>query len=270
MSGDYLHRDDAPFGEDVWARIDQTVVGVARGHLTARRLFHVEGPYGYGLKAVPDVEHEIAAEDEGAASVSAGCVTPVAAIRKGFAIPMRDIAAYLQTGIPFSTAAAAHAAIACARREDEILLHGSEELGVKGLLNMPGTGSLELSDWDEVGAAADDVIRAATALDEAGFHGPYALALSADRYNLLFRRYPQGNMVEAEHIRSLAAEGVLKAPALESGGVLVATGRWNCTIVVGQDLAAGFIGPDGPDYEFTLSESVALRLQHPGSICVLK
>lgn len=270
MSDDYLHRDDAPFGDDVWEKIDEAVVGAARGQLTARRLFHVEGPYGYGLRSVPGTDKVIAEEDEDAAGVSAGCVTPVAAIRKDFAIPMRDVASYKQSGIPFSTADAAHAAIACARREDEILFHGSDDLGVKGLLNMPGVGSMDLSAWDEVGAAADDIIQAATMLDEAGFHGPYALALAPDRYNLLFRRYPQGNMVEADHVKNVVTEGVVKAPALESGGILVATGRWYCTIVLGQDLTAGFIGPAGPDYEFTLSETVALRLKHPGSVCVLK
>ena len=32
----------------------------------------------------------------------------------------------------------------------------------------------------------------------------------------------------------------------------------------------GFVGPTGADYEFTVSESVALRLLYPAAVCVLK
>ncbi len=266
---DYLHRGDAPFGDNVWELIDEAVVGAAKSQLSARRLFHVEGPYGLGTKAVPGPDCMVAEEDEGAASVCGPCLTPLAAIRKTFTIPIRDIAAFAATGMPFGAADVAHAAIACARREDEILLHGNADLGVDGLLNMDGTTSAELNDWSEVGAAVEDVIAAATTLDDAGFHGPYALALSAGRYNRLFRRYQQGPLVEMEHLRSLVTDGIVKAPVLEDGGLLVATGKQFCTIVLGQDLKAGFIGPAGGNYEFDVSESVALRLKHPGSVCVL-
>jgi uncharacterized linocin/CFP29 family protein len=116
----------------------------------------------------------------------------------------------------------------------------------------------------------DDVIQAATKLDEAGFHGPYALALTPSRYNLLFRRYRQGNVTELEHVRSLVTEGVIKAPAIRSGGVLLASGRQYASIVLGQDLKTGFVGPSGTEYEFTVSESVALRLLQPTAVCVLQ
>jgi len=33
---------------------------------------------------------------------------------------------------------------------------------------------------------------------------------------------------------------------------------------------AGFVGPVARDYEFSVSETVALRLVEPGVVCVLK
>ncbi|MGD2174982.1 MAG: family 1 encapsulin nanocompartment shell protein [Candidatus Brocadiaceae bacterium] len=270
MTERFLHRDDAPFGDDVWEKIDEAVVGAARTQLSVRRILHTEGPYGAGLKSLDGPDAAVTEESEDGASVAAGGVVPVAAIRKGFTLPIRDIAAFERTGIPFGLDSAARAAIACAKREDEVLLYGSDELGVGGLLNADGVRSVALSEWTEAGAAAEDLIGAVTLLDEAGCHGPYALALTPGRYNLLFRRYQQGNMVEIEHLRSLITEGIVKAPALASGGVLVASGPQFATIVLGQDLMAGFVGPAGGDYEFSLSESVALRLRHPGAVCVLK
>jgi uncharacterized linocin/CFP29 family protein len=269
MSHHHLFREDAPFGDDVWERIDDTVVGAATGQLSTRRLLHVEGPYGYGTSTLVAEETVLEEATDELGGVAGQCVTPLARVQKEFCISIRDIATYEKTGMPFGTADVAHAAIACAKREDQLLLHGSDSLGTTGLLNTDGSQCLEVSPWEEPGQALDDLAKAVGMLDGAGFHGPYALALAPDRYNLLFRRYPQGNMVEMEHVKSLVTEGVTKAPALSSGGVLIAAGRQFASIVLGQDLTAAFIGPAGPFYEFEVSETLALRLEHPGCVCVL-
>lgn len=109
-----------------------------------------------------------------------------------------------------------------------------------------------------------------TILDGAGFHGPYTLALAPSVYNLLFRRYPQSNATQIEHLRLLVTDGIVKAPAVSSGGVLLASGRQSASIILGQDLMASFVGPSGRDYEFMVSESLVLRLMEPAAVCVLK
>ncbi len=267
---DFLHRDDAPFSDAVWGRIDNVVTEAAKSVLSARRIIHVEGPYGLGIKSVPGPDVVLEEQDAGAAGLSSGGVIPLGLIGKTFSLSARDIAAFEQTGMPFSPAPAARAAIACAAREDDLLFSGSKALGAAGLLNAKGVQSLELGQWNEVGSAADDLIKAVTLLDDAGLHGPYALALAPARYNLLFRRYQQGNMVEIEHLRELVTDGIVKAPALSGGGVLLASGRQFATIVLGQDLMTGFVGPADGAYELHISESLALRLVQPKAVCVLK
>lgn len=270
VSNKYLHRGDAPFGDSVWEKIDHTVVSSARGQLSGRRLLHVEGPYGLGLKAVPGPDEEIEESGtEDGVSVLASREMPVARIEGGFTLPVRDIAAYESTGLPFDVSRAATAAMACARQEDALLFNGSKALGTEGLLTAKGTGKLKLRSWQQVGTAADDIIKAATALDEAGFHGPYALALAPADYNRLYRRYDQGNQTEMGHVESIVTDGIVKAPAIESGGVLLATGKQFASIVLGQDLMSGFIGPADGDYEFSVSETIALRLRAPESVLVL-
>jgi uncharacterized linocin/CFP29 family protein len=267
---DFLHRDDAPFSQAVWERIDLVVTEAAKSVLSARRIIHIEGPYGLGIKSVPGPDAVLEAQEEGSAGLSSGGVIPLGLIHKTFGLSARDIAAFEQTGMPFSPGPAAQAAIACAAREDDLLFSGSKALGASGLLNAKGVQSANLAAWDKVGAAAEDLIKAATMLDEAGFHGPYALALAPARYNLLFRRYEQGNLIEIEHLRALVTDGIVKAPALSSGGVLLASGRQFATIVLGQDLMTGFVGPADGGYELNLSESLALRLVQPKAVCVLK
>lgn len=267
---DFLHRDDAPFSGAVWERIDNVVVEAAKSMLSARRILHVEGPYGLGIKSVPGPDAVLEDQGEDSAGLSSGAVTPLGLVSKTFGLSARDIAAFEQTGMPFSPGPAAQAAIACARREDDLLFNGSKAMGVTGLLNAKGVQSVKLGTWNQVGGAADDLIKAATALDDAGLHGPYTLALAPKRYNLLFRRYEQGNMIELEHLRSLITEGIAKVPALSAGGVLLASGRQFATVVLGQDLVTGFVGPADGGYEFNVSESLALRLLQPKAVCVLK
>ena len=64
--------------------------------------------------------------------------------------------------------------------------------------------------------------------------------------------------------------GVHKAPAFEQGGILLASGRQHASIVLGQDMSIGYIGPAGDKIEFSISESLTLRILQPQAICVLK
>jgi len=270
MSEKFLHRDDAPFGQEVWEKIDKTVVAAATGQLSGRKLLHTQGPYGLGLKSLPIGDKPVDEKSSGDATITAPCVTPLAMISSEFSLHVRDIAAFEQSDLPLDLADAAKAATDCARQEDNLVFNGSKPLGLKGLVNMDGVRSLKLESWDQVGSAAEDIIRAVTALDEAGFHGPYTLALAPKLYNLLFRRYPQGNATELEHVKQIITDGIVKAPALRTAGILLCTSGPFANIVLGQDIMTSFVGPAGSEYEFLVSESVALRLTQPEAVCILK
>lgn len=261
MASKYLAREAAPFGAAVWEALDATMIGAAKGQLVGRRLLHVEGPFGLGLKAVPleDVETE------------AGLVArvlPIPLIRKTFTLGVRDLAAYEREPAVLDMGPVAEAAIAAARQEDELIFNGAT--GLPGLLSAEGVNEVDLSTWDGVGAAAQDIMNAMTILDGTGFHGPYALALAPALYNRLFRVYPNGAQSELEHIRTMATEGIFKAPALKSGGVLLAAGRQYAALILGQDMAIGFVGPAGERLEFSIFESLAPLVRQPRAICVLK
>lgn len=271
MGDRYLHRGDAPFGEGVWERIDEAVAHAAKSQLSGRRLLHIEGPYGLGVKALPlpDCEAETKPTVEGV-TVSASGSLPLALLQSAFTLSVRDVAAFEERGVPLDVSPAVQAAFRCARQEDHLLFTGAKAFGLDGLLTAKGVQKVACKDWAEVGDAVDAVIEAVTTLDEAGFHGPYALALAPARYNLLFRRYPQGNQTELGHLEAVVTEGLVKAPSLESGGVLVAAGRPFASIAVGQDLLTGFVGPSGTAYEFVITESIALRLRQPEAVCLLQ
>jgi len=178
MATDFLTRDDAPIGAEIWALLDETLVDAARSQLSVRRLIEIEGPYGFGLKSIPLEDGE---EKDGV--VTSPCL-PLALISSTVELGKRDLAGYEYMHLPPNLTRLADAAREAARREDEFLLNGLG--GSQGLMDYPGVERSPLGDWTTAGSAASDLISAVTALDEAGFHGPYVLGLSPRRYNQLF------------------------------------------------------------------------------------
>jgi uncharacterized linocin/CFP29 family protein len=258
MVTDFLSRDDAPIGAELWALLDDIMVREARGQLSVRRLLEIEGPYGFGLKSVPLDDGE---EVDGV--ITSSCL-PLALLTSSFVLGKRDLAAYEYSGVFPNLNKLAEAAREAARKEDDLLLNGGA--GAQGLMDYPGVGKNGLGDWSTTGTAAADLIEAVTALDEAGFHGPYVLGLSPRRYNQLF--YSE-TCWTAYQLISQIVESIVKLPGLKEGGVLVAEGRQYASIIVGQDLSLGFIGPTRDGLEFSLSESLALLVREPRAIHVL-
>ena len=262
MENSYLGRQDAPIAPETWAIIDNTMIGAAKSQLTGRRLLAIEGPFGFGLKVIPVSDVEI--ED----GIVGSTYVPVTQIESSFQLGKRDLAAYERDHVMLDTGAVACAAISCAAQEDKIIFSGLQ--GIPGLMTSGASSSQTLTKWDKVGNAADQIIDAVTKLDDAGFHGPYCMALAPAQYNLLYRRYPQGDGTELDHIRSIVTEGVVKAPGLKKGGILLASGQQYASLVLGQDMTVGYNGPVGDALDFFVTESLALLIRAPEAICVLK
>ena len=211
----------------------------------------------------------VTAEDA-AASITAAKVIPVPMLHDHFTLHSRTIASAEEGGAPLDLAAAAMAGMACARMEDELVFQGNATLGIAGLLTAEGSSAVKLGDWNQVGQPAEDLIKAVNALDESGFPGPYAAALAPSLYNALLRLYPQTDDSQLEHARQILGGGIVKAPTLASGGVVLATGKQFASIVVGQDMLAAFVGPAGVHLEFVVIESLVPRITVPQAICVLE
>jgi uncharacterized linocin/CFP29 family protein len=257
----YLGRKEAPFSEEIWNILDTTLKDAAKNHLIGRRLLDVEGPFGLGLKSVP------LSDQETESGLIAGNVLPVLYLQKFFTLGTRDLANYEREGVTLDTNPLSQAVRACARLEDNIVFQGTDQ--VSGLMVTTDANEMNLLKWDEVGTAAKGIIEAITRLDDAGFHGPYALALAPERYNLLFRLYPQAKQSELEHIQSMVTAGVFKTPILKNGGILLATTTQCASIVLGQDMSVGYIGPTGAKQKFVVSESLTVRIHQPQALCIL-
>jgi uncharacterized linocin/CFP29 family protein len=263
---EYLNRRLAPFGENIWRRIDEAAVNAARDLLTGRRFLEIDGPYGVGLTSVEvghdDFCRQPTPEEAGAVM---GRAISVPMLRKELRLSIRRVAASSDMAQPLNLTPVEDAAEAVARREEEFIYYGQADFRLQGLLTAEGRAHQDGGDWGNIDQALDDVLSAVNALDARNFRGPYALALAPMLYNGLFRRYAGTDMLQLEHLRRLCQRRVYKA-AIE-GGVLVdpRVGK----LIIGQDLMAGYIGQDGVHYALYVTESVVLRLDEPRAICTI-
>jgi uncharacterized linocin/CFP29 family protein len=263
---DMLRRDHADLPASLWRDIEEAAVAAARERLTGRRFLELQGPFGLGLTSIEvgDDEYSRAPEPDEAGAII-GRALPVPMLRKSFRLSLRRVAAALENGQPLDLTPAEDAAEAVANREEEFIYYGEPERHVAGLLTVAGRHQIEGGDWSSLDRALADVLQGVTMLDEAGYRGPYALALAPALYNGLFRIYPGSDVLQLEHLRRLCTRGIFKAPI--EGGVLVDPNVG--VLVLGQDLSVGYASQDGVHLHLFVSESIVLRIDEPQAICTL-
>ncbi|MGC8777058.1 MAG: family 1 encapsulin nanocompartment shell protein [Candidatus Caldatribacteriaceae bacterium] len=261
MAHPYLGREGVPFDKKVWEMLDKTMVDVARAQLAGRKFLPLKGPLGLGVTAVP-LATKVFQDTTMMQNL------PLFFIEKTFHLSKPALAQFEREGLTMDVTPLIRTVTECATLEDKLIFHGLENQ--PGLLTSPQSLRFSLNSWEKVGQASLDIINAVSLLDEAGFHGPYALALPPSLYNLLLRRYPAGHHTELAHIQEIVQDRVVKAPILQKGGVLVSVNEAYVSLLLGQDMQIGFLGIDQDGFFFSVSESLGLLVREPKSICVLE
>lgn len=265
---EYLLRDDAPLSKEDWERIDKTVVEVAKRLLVGRRFIHMMGPLGFGTQFVTvdrlNRDAEVVAVDPAERKILK--LVPIA---HDFEILAQDIVSGEQTGLKFDPGPAAVATVKAAQEEDEIIFRGRGE--AEGLMTVKGLTS-PMDDWSEPNAGITAVAAAVGKLMSVGLSGPFALVTNPVTYAKLLQPVRgQGAQLVLKLVEQIASGGIFQTPVLkEKEAVVVSTGQENLDLAVGQDLVTAYLGPEGMDHLFRLTETVALRIKRPDAVCVLK
>lgn len=270
---DFLMRAEAPLNPEEWARIDQTVVGVAQKLLVGRRVIEVFGPVGAGLQTLPTFRYGVsgaclhtdevgACENDEIIGVSARQTVTLPLIHKDFALNWRDIATSRQFGLPLDLGGAAAAAAMVAAREDQMIF--------EQLLAQEGRAQIGKGNWGEPGGIFGSFVEAAAALAQNNALGPYAAIVSPAVFAQLHRPM-LGNMgmLEITQLRELATGGVYQTPVLGDQAILISQGAYNLDLVIGQDLTTAYLGPERMMHLFRVLESLMLRVKRPEAIAVI-
>lgn len=277
---DVLNREEAPISAEEWLQIDRVVVEMARRLLIGRRFIDVFGPMGAGIQ---DVDYQVFGP-MGEASISlmgeegSQPITPVARahthlpmILKDFLLFWRDVETARRLGTPVDVGAAAAAAAFVAQREDDLIFNGDPQFGLEGLLTATGAHRVKAGEWLEAGSAFRAVAAAIQTLISDGFYPPYAVVVNPVAYAQMQRVYECSGVLEIEHVRQLAQDGVYQTQAIRDvPGLVLSLGPQNVDLVIGQDFTTAFLGPEGLNLPFRVFETLALRLKRPQAICILQ
>ena len=140
-----------------------------------------------------------------------------------------------------------------------------------GLRNAVGRQTLPMSDWGSMGRAFADVVEGMRALIQAGFTGPYALAVSPRLYADLNRIFDDTGVLELEQVEKLARRGVYPTAVLpEPSALLVDSGAQNLDLAVGLDMTVAYVDSNNLNHRFRVLESLVLRIRRAGAICTFE
>jgi uncharacterized linocin/CFP29 family protein len=277
---DFLGHAENPLREEEWARLNETVIQVARRSLVGRHILDLYGPLGAGVQTVPHDEYtgvspgavDIVGEQQTATVFTdARKFKTIPIIYKDFLLHWRDIEAARIHNMPLDVSAAAGAAALCAQQEDELIFYGEPKLGHEGLMNASGRLTTSLGDWSEPGGGYFSIVEATRKLNEHGHYGPYAVVLSPRLYSRLHRIYEKTGVLEIETIRQLASDGIFQSNRLRGdSGVVVSTGRENMDLAVAMDMVTAYLGASNMNHPFRVLEALILRIKHPDAICTLE
>lgn len=265
-------REGAPFGQEVWDRIDGVARAAAEEVRAARRLLHVVGPLGFQSRAGVAEDEPIVegGADEGRVHVHVPRVRAMPVLHATVSLGARAVEAHEARREPLVLVEVAEAARRLGRAEDRLLFEGSAAAGVRGLLAQEGSVESAPGDWSDPGRAADDLLGALARLDAAGGHGPYAAAVSPSRFYQLLRPHPGTSLTPYQQLLPAFEGGIVKAPAIRDGAIVVLRSPSGPHAVLGQELTAAYDGREGIFHRVSLVESITLLPGAPGTLAVLR
>ncbi|MGQ9675793.1 MAG: family 1 encapsulin nanocompartment shell protein [Chloroflexota bacterium] len=279
MTHHFLLRDQAPLTAEQWRHIDNIVIQTARRQLMGRRLLPIYGPLGAGALAVQirrlsppsDAAIGLMGQEEAQVTTEDRDFIPIPILYRDFVVNWRNIEHARQFGAPLDLSQAATAAAAVARREDELIFLGDQNLGHVGILNAPGRTTVPLGDWGQPTGAFNNIVSAVTKLGSQRFFGPYAVVASPGLFVHLNRLFDNTGVLEIEQVRRLAQAGVFLSPVLpEPTAVVVSVGAENLDLAVAQDITTAYLQVENLNHYFRVFEAVTLRIKQPSAIATLE
>lgn len=271
MPVSHLRRHDAPFGADVWARIDEEAGQALGTYRSTREMVEIEGPYGWEKSAV-NLGRVRAARAEPIAveglELQQRRVLPLLELRVPFAVPRAELEAIERGAEDPDLAALVDACRRIARAEDRIVLYGNEDTAVRGIVGDSPHAPVALP--SDVAAYPGVVAEAIERLHSAGVSGPYSMALGPRRYDALARTTAPGGYPILEHLRRLLDGPPIWAPALDDDGLLFSRRGGDYRLVLGQEAVIGYRGHDAEHVHLYVEESMTFRLLAPEASVHLK
>ena len=253
-----LKRDLAPITSEAWEQIDQEAKRVLELHLAGRKLVDFKGPFGWKLGSVNTgrlarIEKEPVEHVGHAIRV----VVPLTELRSPIILPIMELD-YAERGAEdLDLDPVIDTAERVAHAEDAAIWHGFPEGGIEGIIPSSPYKPIDVSgpvDWLRAIGDAKETLRLA------GINGPYALACGLEAYDELIEYGDDGYPLRKRIEENIIDGGIVWAPALRGGAVLMTIRGGDFELTVGQDLSVGYAGSSRHEVELYITESFTFRV----------
>ncbi|HKU44484.1 MAG TPA: family 1 encapsulin nanocompartment shell protein [Polyangiales bacterium] len=256
----HLRRDLAPLSAHAAGLIESEAKQALTNYLSARKLVEFSGPRGWEFSAVSlGRVHDIKLEADTQLAAKIREVQPLIELRVPFDLPLSEIDD-IERGADPDLDAVVDAARRLALAEDRTVFYGAQAAHVQGIVSASTQKPITLSaDFQSFPGFVSEAIEQ---LRISGVNGPYAIALDADSYTALAKTTGAGGYPVLQHVRRFLDGPIVWAPALRGALVLSLRGG-DFELVVGQDVALGYLDHDLEKISLYLEESFTFRLLSP-------
>lgn len=273
-SPNHLLRDHAPIPVRAWKAIDAEARERLTPLLAGRRLADWVGPGGWrhdalSLGRTDALDNGPAGLDAAGATLARRRVLPLAEYRVPFTVSRSEIDDLQRGSRDPELDDLARAARVAAELENRAVLHGWESAGIEGIAEASPYPVATLG--DDCSAYPGLVAVAVDRLRQSGIEGPYALAISPERYTDIVATTEHGGYLLMDHIdRILGAEpgGIVRSPGLD-GALVVSRRGGDFLLDVGQDISIGYTDHDADVVHLYLEESFTFLVAEPDAAVAL-
>jgi uncharacterized linocin/CFP29 family protein len=274
-SPNHLLRDHAPIPARAWKAIDAEARERLTPLLAGRRLADWVGPGGWrhdalSLGRTDALDGGPAGLDVAGATLARRRVLPLAEYRVPFTVARSEIDDIQRGSRDPELDDLARAARVAAELENRAVLHGWEAAGIEGIAQASPYPVTTLG--DDCAAYPGLVAVAVDLLRQSGIEGPFALAISPERYTDVVATTEHGGYLLMDHIdRILGSEpgGIVRSPGLE-GALVVSRRGGDFLLDVGQDISIGYTDHDADVVHLYLEESFTFLVAEPDAAVALR
>lgn len=212
---------------------------------------------GPGLDAVPLEEAA-----PGPTITSTRSAVPLKELGVKFSISQRQIEYARARGEAVYSTTADRAAIRLAYEEDATIL--------SDILGNPRVKTLGITSWDAPGSAVVEVSNAVNSLYSNYIPEPYMLFVSPGRYTKLLTVVEKTGVMELTRVKSLVQDVVIVPQLRDDTALLLSVHQSIIDVAIGVDTALVYLGPENGSHNFTLWETLAVRIKDPNGVVILK
>ena len=256
----FLNREEAPLSQEMWAMIDEHMMGLLAKRLKIRSVIDFDETHDFATDAVATGKLRVLPGVEG---VRVGLREPIVMLelRHDFAIPKRTLDAMKRDVKDFDDTPLRAAANAFATAENGMILDGIDEAASPGLLASLTQKTLQAAGAKELMVAA---ARSLGMFNNEFVDGPFKILVSSATFAKLVTEAEGGETMKQKLDNIFGAGAIVVTDAVGDDKAMVISQRGGDFIFYsGLDVQIGYDSQSEDALNFFLIESGAFRVINP-------